>query len=370
MTSTPTALHALHEAAGAQFTDFSGWWMPLRYDSDLTEHHRVRQGVGIFDLSHMAEIMVTGGGAGDFLDYALSATHSTMDNGRAKYSLLLAPDGGILDDLIVYRIASDTFLVVANAGNRHTVVDALGDRAGRFDVVVADHTDQTVMLAVQGPDSTHVLGALGHFTTRDPLEHLGYYRITTATWNGHDLLIARTGYTGEDGFELYIDRFAGEALWAALLEAGSAWDVAPCGLAARDTLRLEAGMPLYGHELTADIHPTQAGLGRSVDKSKDNFVGRTADPSPTSRVLVGITATGRRAARAGYPVCDVEGNVIGEVTSGALSPTLGYPIHMAYVDSEFSDPGTELMLDVRGSLLPGTVTTLPFYSRRKDQSHD
>lgn len=370
MTSTRTALHDLHEAAGASFTDFSGWWMPLRYDSDLIEHHRVRQGVGLFDLSHMAEIMVTGDKAGEFLDYALSAAHSQMESGRAKYSLILAPDGGILDDLIVYCLASDSFLVVANAGNRHTVFDALADRSGRFGVDVVDRTDQTVMVAVQGPDSQKVLHALAHLDVSQPLEDLGYYRITTATWSGHDLLIARTGYTGEDGFELYIDAGAGAALWEALMAAGAPWDLAPCGLAARDTLRLEAGMPLYGHELTADIHPVQAGLGRSVDKSKAEFVGKGSDPAPGARVLVGITAQGRRAARADYPVTDVEGNVIGVVTSGALSPTLGYPIHMAYVDAEFSDPGTELMLDVRGNPLPGTITRLPFYTRRKDQSHD
>jgi aminomethyltransferase len=369
MTSTPTALHATHEAAGAQFTDFSGWWMPLRYDSDLTEHHRVRQGVGLFDLSHMAEIMVTGAKAAEFLDYALSATHSTMEPGRAKYSLILAPDGGILDDLIVYRLGHDSFLVVANAGNRHTVFDALSDRSGRFGVDVVDRTDQTVMVALQGPDSQHVLQALGHLDVTQPLDGLGYYRTTTATWSGHDVQIARTGYTGEDGFELYIDKDAGVALWEALMSAGAPWDLAPCGLAARDTLRLEAGMPLYGHELTADIHPVQAGLGRSVDKSKAEFVGKGSEPAPGARVLVGITAQGRRAARADYPVTDVEGNVIGVVTSGALSPSLGYPIHLAYVDEDFSDPGTELMLDVRGTPLPGTITRLPFYTRRKDQSH-
>ena len=369
MTSTPTALHALHEAASAQFTDFSGWWMPLRYDSDLTEHHRVRNGVGMFDLSHMAEIMVTGRAAGDFLDYALSATHSTMEPGRAKYSLLLAADGGILDDLIVYRLSEEVFLVVANAGNRHTAVNALGDRAHQFDVKVDDQTDQTVMIAVQGPHSAAVLGALAHLTPQAPLDTLGYYRITSADWAGHSVLIARTGYTGEDGFEIYIERDAGAQLWAALLEAGAPWDIAPCGLAARDTLRLEAGMPLYGHELSDDITPAQAGLGRSVDASKDRFVGKGFPEASGSRVLVGIVATGRRAARAGYAVKDVDGEVIGEVTSGALSPTLGHPIHMAYVDPDFSDPGTELMLDVRGALLPGTVTTLPFYSRRKDQSH-
>lgn len=367
MTSTPTALHALHEAAGAQFTDFSGWLMPLRYVSDLTEHHRVRHAVGLFDLSHMAEIMVVGTRAGEYLDYALSATHTTMDNGRAKYSLLLAPDGGILDDLIVYRLAGETFLVVANAGNRHTVVDALTDRAGRFGVSVSDETDSTVMVAVQGPNSRRVIEALTHLETSQPVGTLGYYRVTQGVWNGVDIVIARTGYTGEDGFELYIDHTAGPQLWTELLAAGVSSDIAPCGLAARDTLRLEAGMPLYGHELGADIHPSQAGLGRSVDWAKPEFVGKGAPEATSNQVLVGITGTGRRAARADYPVTDVEGHPIGLVTSGALSPTLGHPIHMAFVEKDFSDPGTELMLDVRGTALPGLVTPLPFYTRRKDQ---
>jgi aminomethyltransferase len=343
--------------------------MPLRYDSDLTEHHRVRQAVGLFDLSHMADIQVTGKDAGAFLDYALSGQHSGMDIGRAKYSLLLAPDGGILDDLIVYLLGENDYLVVANAGNRHTVVDALGDRSSQFGVTVTDRTDATVMVAVQGPDAHRVMRALPQLDTPQPLDGLGYYRVTTGRWTDHPITIARTGYTGEDGFELYIDQSAGADLWTSLLDAGAPWDIAPCGLAARDTLRLEAGMPLYGHELSADIHPTQAGLSRSVDRSKQDFVGKNRPTPMSTRVLVGITAGGRRAARAGYSVTDVEGTVIGEVTSGALSPTLGYPIHMAYIEADFSDPETEIMLDVRGTPLPGTVTPLPFYTRRKDQSH-
>jgi aminomethyltransferase len=367
MTSTPTPLHPFHEEAGASFTDFSGWWMPLRYDSDLTEHHRVRHGVGLFDLSHMAEIMVTGPKAGASLDYALSATHSTMEPGRAKYSLLLAPDGGILDDLIVYCLADDTFLVVANAGNRDTAVDALTDRTARFGVSVDDQTDATVMVAVQGPDSEKVLTSLSPLTTPQPIETLGYYRVIRGTWNGHDVTIARTGYTGEDGFELYISAGAGADLWQDLLDAGAEFDIAPCGLAARDTLRLEAGMPLYGHELTADVTPSQAGLGRSVDRTKEEFVGQHGPDRSGARVLVGIAGEGRRAARAGYPVTDVDGTVIGEVTSGALSPTLGYPIHMAYIDPAYTEVDTEVHLDVRGTAMPATVVSLPFYTRRKDQ---
>ena len=368
MTPRPTALHPLHEAAGAQFTDFSGWLMPLRYDSDLTEHHLVRNGVGLFDLSHMAEIYATGPDAGAFLDYALSTTHSTMEVGRAKYSLLLAANGGIVDDLVVYRLAEDEFLVVANAGNRDVAFAELSKRASGFDVEVSDRTDDTVMVALQGPLSERVLRALQGVQTDVAPDALGYYRVTRGTFRGTPLLVARTGYTGEDGFELYIDAGHGAELWQALLADGAAFDLAPCGLAARDTLRLEAGMPLYGHELSLQISPEQAGLGRVVDRSKADFVGRTPAPdSPNALpVLVGIVAEGRRAARAGYAVTDVEGNRIGEVTSGVLSPTLGYPIHMAYVDPAFADVDTEVMLDVRGSSLPATIVKLPFYTRRKD----
>lgn len=368
MTPRPTALHPLHEAACAQFTDFSGWLMPLRYDSDLTEHHLVRNGVGLFDLSHMAEIYATGPDAGVFLDYALSTTHSTMEVGRAKYSLLLAADGGIVDDLVVYRLAEDEFLVVANAGNREVAFAELSQRASGFEVEVSDRTDDTVMVALQGPLSEKVLQALQGVETQVAADTLGYYRVTRGTFRGHPLLVARTGYTGEDGFELYIDAAHGPELWRALLADGGVFDLAPCGLAARDTLRLEAGMPLYGHELSLLIKPEQAGLGRVVDRSKADFVGRTPAPDTPSTlpVLVGIVAEGRRAARAGYAVTDLEGNPIGEVTSGVLSPTLGYPIHMAYVDPAFAELDTEVMLDVRGSSLPATIVKLPFYTRRKD----
>lgn len=363
-------LHALHVAGGASFTDFAGWQMPVSYGSDLAEHHAVRTAAGIFDISHMGEITVKGPGAGAFLDFALAGRISTVKLGQAKYSLLLAENGGIVDDLIAYRLAEDEFLVVANAGNREAAFTALSDRASGFDVTVTDDSDDFALIAVQGPNAADILAAtdgLGSFAKS--LDELGYYWTTTATFNGTQVLVARTGYTGEDGFELYLPPVAAADLWGALLSAGADHGLTPAGLASRDTLRLEAGMPLYGHELSLDTRPEQAGLGRVVVLGKEGtFVGREAieaGPAQGSRVLVGLIAEGRRAGRAGYPVFNGDKEV-GEITSGALSPTLGYPIAMAYVDRDVAEPRTTLDLDVRGTRIPATVTTMPFYTREKN----
>jgi glycine cleavage system T protein len=336
-------LDAVHAAAGASFTDFAGWRMPVRYGSDLAEHETVRTAAGLFDLSHMAEFLVGGTHAAAFLDRALAGRASAIPIGRAKYSLLLADDGGILDDLVVYRLADELYWVVANAANHDVVAAELAARKADFDVTVDDETDRCALVAVQGPRSAELVAAL-----RLPVD-VPYYGIRQATYADAPVLVARTGYTGEDGFELYLDASAAPGLWEELVAAGAV----PCGLAARDTLRLEAGMPLYGHELTRATKPRDAGLGRVADIGDD-----------AARVLVGLVAEGRRAARAGYPVlCD--GVVVGEVTSGALSPTLGHPIAMAYVDRDAAAVGTVLDLDIRGTALPATVVPLPFYSRKK-----
>ncbi|ROQ38468.1 aminomethyltransferase [Frondihabitans sp. PhB188] len=360
-------LHDVHVAAGASFTDFAGWQMPVRYSSDLQEHHAVRQAAGLFDLSHMAEIAVVGPEAGAFLDHALAGTLSSIAIGRAKYSLLLAEAGGIVDDLVVYRLDEHDFLVVANAGNREAAFAALAQRAHGFDVTVDDESDDTALIAIQGPESAGVLDELitsDRLAPDEPLSELRYYRALQGTFDDVPVLLARTGYTGEDGFELYIDVDDAPALWQALAEAGAPRGVVPAGLASRDTLRLEAGMPLYGHELGLDTKPAQAGLGRVVDLGKDVFVGRDAvEPAEGARVLVGLALEGRRAARAEYPVLDDSGAEVGVVTSGALSPTLGHPVAMAYVDPSASAVGTTLGVDVRGTTIPATVVALPFYKR-------
>jgi aminomethyltransferase len=360
-------LHEQHVALGASFTDFAGWQMPVRYSSDLVEHHAVRTAAGLFDISHMAEIAVIGDGAGAFLDEALAGRLSAMTVGKAKYSLILDESGGIVDDLIVYRITDHEFLIVANASNRHAVVEALHARTGGHGVAIDDRTDATALIAVQGPAARAVLDATPGFIAPQ-LDDLKYYAWTTGTFTGDDtaqVLIARTGYTGEDGFELYLDVAHATALWQALLDAGAPLGLVPCGLAARDTLRLEAGMPLYGHELGLSIQPVQAGLGRVVVSDKPSFVGKSAveaGPGADARVLVGLTAEGKRAARAGYAVMSGD-ETVGEITSGALSPTLGHPIAMAFVHPDHAEPGTTLDLDVRGSRIAATVVSLPFYTR-------
>ncbi|MEU4172424.1 glycine cleavage system aminomethyltransferase GcvT [Streptomyces sp. NPDC026665] len=364
-----TALDALHRSLGATMTDFAGWDMPLRYGSERDEHVAVRTKAGLFDLSHMGEITVTGPQAAELLNHALVGNIATVGTGRARYTMICQEDGGILDDLIVYRLADHEYMVVANASNAQVVLDALTGRAAGFDAVVRDDRDAYALIAVQGPESPGILKAV----TDADLDGLKYYAGLPGTVAGVPALIARTGYTGEDGFELFVAPADAEKVWQALTDAGTPVGLVPCGLSCRDTLRLEAGMPLYGHELTTSLTPFDAGLGRVVKFEKDgDFVGRAALEEAASRaeqnpprVLVGLIAEGRRVPRAGFSVV-AGGEVIGEVTSGAPSPTLGRPIAMAYVDAAHAAPGTAgVGVDIRGSHEPYEVVALPFYKRRK-----
>ncbi|MFF3750906.1 glycine cleavage system aminomethyltransferase GcvT [Streptomyces sp. NPDC002018] len=372
--STPrtTALDAVHRALGATMTDFAGWDMPLRYGSERDEHHAVRTRAGLFDLSHMGEITVSGPAAGGLLDHALVGNIGAVAVGRARYTMICQEDGGILDDLIVYRLGEDEYLVVANASNAQTVLDALTARSAGFDAEVRDDRDAYALLAVQGPESPGILRSL----TDADLDGLKYYAGLPGTVAGVPALIARTGYTGEDGFELFVEPRYAETLWRALTEAGEGAGLVPCGLSCRDTLRLEAGMPLYGNELSTALTPFDAGLGRVVKFEKTSnggaFVGREALEAAAERAagapprkLVGLIAEGRRVPRAGYQVV-ADGKVVGEVTSGAPSPTLGRPIAMAYVDASHAEPGTAgVGVDIRGSHEPYEVVALPFYKRQK-----
>lgn len=364
-----TALDALHRSLGATMTDFAGWDMPLRYGSERDEHLAVRTKAGLFDLSHMGEIAVTGPQANRLLDHALVGNISSVGVGRARYTMICQENGGILDDLIVYRLGEQEYMVVANASNAQVVLDALMERSAGFDAEVRDDRDAYALIAVQGPESPGILKSL----TDADLDGLKYYAGLPGTVAGVPALIARTGYTGEDGFELFVAPEHAEKLWQALTEAGAPVGLVPCGLSCRDTLRLEAGMPLYGHELTTSLTPFDAGLGRVVKFEKEgDFVGRAALLEAAERagqnpprILVGLIAEGRRVPRAGYAVVS-GGEVIGEVTSGAPSPTLGKPIAMAYVDAGHSVPGTSgVGVDIRGSHEPYEVVALPFYKRQK-----
>ncbi|WP_285595447.1 glycine cleavage system aminomethyltransferase GcvT [Kineosporia sp. NBRC 101731] len=366
----PTPLNAVHVALGARLTDFAGWNMPLKYTSELAEHQAVRTTVGLFDLSHMGEIRVSGPQAGAALDHALVGRLSAIKPGRAKYSLLCDANGGILDDLVTYKITDDEFLVIANASNTGVVLAALTDRVLTFDASVTDETEQTALIAVQGPAAQAVIQSLAddpdNPDARDAVAALRYYACMPARIAGLDVLLARTGYTGEDGFEVYVAADDAVTLWSALSTATEAAGGRAAGLACRDTLRLEAGMPLYGNELSLETDPYAARLGRVVQLDKA-FVGQEAlalaAQDQPARLLTGLTGEGRRAARAGNVVLNAAGEPVGVITSGALSPTLGRPIALAYVDRDEAVEGASLQVDVRGTLLPFTVSPYPFYKR-------
>ena len=373
-----TALHAVHEALRAQFTDFGGWDMPLKYANDVAEHQAVREAAGLFDLSHMGEIRVRGPQAADLLDHALVSAFGALAVGRAKYSLMATEDGGVVDDLITYRLAERDYLVVPNAANVDAVLRELTVRGVGFDAEVADESAASALVALQGPAAVEILGdALEELHLADggtELSGLRYYACAPAVVGGIDVLLARTGYTGEDGFELYVAREQAEQLWSVLAQAGESRGVMPAGLAARDSLRREAGMPLYGHELGARISPYAAGLGglvRAGLKAKEDFVGRAGlegagerAEAEDARVLVGLRGLAKRPARAGAAIVE-DGQTIGEVTSGIPSPTLGHPIAMAFLRADRAEPGTEVTVDIRGKHAQFEVVPLPFYRRER-----
>jgi aminomethyltransferase len=356
-----TPLRAVHERLGATMTEFAGWLMPLRYGSETAEHNAVRTSAALFDLSHMGEIAVTGPGAGAALDYAVCGWPSKLSVGRARYTMLCAPDGGVLDDLIIYRQADERFLVVANAANTSVVLGELRERCSGS-AVITDESAATGLISIQGPNGCGLLSTV----TDLPLATMPYYAGAYGTVAGREAWVARTGYTGEDGFEIFCAPADCEPVWDALTATVDG-GLPAAGLAARDTLRLEAGMPLYGNELGPDVTPYEAGLGRVVrlDKPGD-FVGRSAlaqraEEGPR-RTLIGLLGKSRRVPRHGYPVLSAAGDQVGVVTSGAPSPSLGRPIAMAYVEV---DAGGPFGIDVRGKTEPAEVTGLPFYDRRK-----
>lgn len=362
-----TALHDTHAKLGAHFTDFGGWEMPLRYGSELSEHRAVRSHAGLFDLSHMGEIWVDGPEAATFLNTALVGDLAVVANGRAKYSLMCTPEGGIIDDLICYRISETRYLVVPNAGNSAAVAAELLSRSADFEVTISDVSAELSLIAVQGPAAAEIMQKLVAAEARAEIAELRYYAHLPATVAGHNVLLARTGYTGEDGFELYIAHDEAAALWAEITAAGEPLGLIAAGLACRDSLRLEAGMPLYGNELSLSTNPFVAGLGAVVSfKKPENFVGRAAlealREAESKRVLVGLRGTGRRAGRGGYAALS-NGAEVGAVTSGQLSPTLGEPIALAMIDPSCALPGTAIDIDVRGTAVPYTVVELPFYRR-------
>ena len=363
-----TPLDAVQRALGARMVPFAGYEMPIRYTSELEEHRTVRSAVGLFDLSHMGEIGLTGPDALPFAQFALVSNPGTLEPGQAQYSMLCAPDGGVIDDVIVYR-TDRGYLVVCNAANHDAVVSHLAALLAELelDVGMEDRSDQTALIAPQGPRAAELLAGL----TDIDLGTIGNYRSTRGQVADVPCLVARTGYTGEDGFELFCATQDAQRLWEAVFRAGAQFGLLPCGLASRDTLRLEAGMPLYGNELDRDVNPYEANLGRVVKLDKGDFVGRAAledvQRQGPRRRLVGLVMQDEGIARHGYPVVEAAGagppTEIGVVTSGSVSPTLGQRIAMALIRSDAAEVGRDVAVMIRDRPCRAEQVKLPFYRR-------
>jgi aminomethyltransferase len=361
-----TPLFAIHRELGARMVEFGGWEMPVQYTGIIEEHRAVRERAGLFDVSHMGEFRVAGPGALDFLQGLVPNNVARLQVNQALYTQICRPDGGTVDDLLIYRRGEQEYMVVVNAGTMEKDwAWFTAHAAGHDDVTLTNISAETALLALQGPRAEAILQPLAS----EPLAEIAYYHCRPDTVAGISCLISRTGYTGEDGFELYGAWQDAPALWRDVMEAGKPHGLLPAGLGARDTLRLEAGYCLYDHELTEQITPLEAGLGWTVklDKGSD-FVGREAlvaeKQQGLRRKLVGIEMHERGVPRAGYAILR-DGQRIGEVTSGTVGPTLERPIGMGYVPPEHATPGTEIAVEIRGKPVAAVVAALPLYKRAK-----
>ncbi len=357
-----TPLYECHLRAGARMVGFAGWELPVQYSGVIDEHRAVRSRAGLFDVSHMGEFRVSGPEAVEFLDRNTPNNVARLETGRAHYSGLMTEQGTYADDLLVYRRGESEFLLVVNAANRERDLAILEQRSAGHDLRVEDRSDDYALLAVQGPEAAGIVGEL----SANPVGELRYYGFLEGSLLGAPALISRTGYTGEDGFELYLAPEQAEAVWEALLAAGASAGLVPAGLGARDTLRLEAAMALYGHELNEEITPLEAGLGWVVKLKKGEFVGRDVlvaqKQEGLRRRLAGFEIVERGIAREGHEVF-AEGERVGEVTSGAWSPTLEKAIGMVYLPPALAEPGTPIEIQVRKRRLAARVVELPFYRR-------
>ena len=357
-----TPLHSRHLQHGGRMVPFAGWEMPVQYGGVIEEHRAVRTAAGLFDVSHMGEIRVRGAGAEALLDRLTPNDVRRLAPGRAHYSGLLTERGTYVDDLLVYRLAADDFLVVVNASNAARDFAWISERAGGSGAKVEDAGDRYALLALQGPRARDILSPLASAGAAA----LRYYGFLAGEVAGRPALISRTGYTGEDGFELYLAPEDAPEVWDLLLAAGAPHGLVPAGLGARDTLRLEAAMALYGHELDETTTPLEAGLSWVVKLDKGDFLGREALAAQRARGverrLAGFEVTGRGIARQSCSVLH-QGSAVGVVTSGTFSPTLGRALGMAYVPPALAAPATELAIDVRGKELPARVVEMPFYRR-------
>jgi aminomethyltransferase len=370
-----TALNALHRRLGAKMVNFGGWDMPVEYPSSgglVAEHKAVRGAVGIFDVSHMGDIRIRGakkpGGALEAVQLISMNDASKLAIGQAHYSALLYPRGTFVDDVIVHRLGEDDYLLVINAGTREKDINWVRENSKGFDCVVEELSDAYTQLAIQGPRAIDLMRKL----TDAPLDGIKNYWFTHGTVCGlKNILIARTGYTGEDGFEIYVpsDVATSENVWNQVMEAGREFGIVPCGLGARNTLRLESKMALYGHEISDTINVWEAGLDRYCKMDKGEFIGRDAlekaKAAGLKRTLVGLEMVDRGIARDEYCCCSESGDAIGVITSGSPSPTLGKNIALAYVPPQMSAVGTTILVEIRGNKYRAKIVPTPFYKRAK-----
>jgi aminomethyltransferase len=361
-----TPLHDRHAQLGAKLVPFAGFSMPVQYPAGIIEEHRaVRRGAGMFDVSHMGEVHVTGPGAATYLDAITPSRLSGLEAGRVMYSGLTTERGTFVDDVLIYRLAEDHFLVVVNAANHDKDVAWMRDHLAGHDAQLDDRSDDTALIAVQGPKARATFAKLAEGFDAMSVK---YYRVIEGRVAGRTVLASRTGYTGELGWEIFVPATDAGAVWDALLEAGEEHGITPAGLGARDTLRLEAALPLYGNDIDESTTVLEAGLEFMIDWEKDRFLGREAlraqREQGLSRKRAGFELQGKGIARHGHTVL-VDGEARGEVTSGAYAPWLDKAIGMAYLPVDRTEPGTGIEIDVRGRRLPAAVTPMPFYKRPK-----
>lgn len=360
-----TPLNQTHRDLGARMVEFGGWDMPVQFSGIVAEHHAVRNDAGLFDVSHMGEIEIRGPGSLDLLQKLTCNDVSKLQDGRCQYNGLLYPNAGFVDDILIYRRSADDYFVVVNASNADKDWEWVRQEAGNFDVDAANTSDQWAQIAIQGPKAERILAR----KTETSLVDLGYYRFTSGAVAGADAIISRTGYTGEDGFEVYVKPEEAPAVFRELLDAGREDGILPAGLGARDTLRLEAKMALYGNDIDETTTPLNADLGWMVKLGKGDFHGRDVLERQTAngidRILVGFEMIDRGIARHGHPIVE-NGREIGIVTSGSHSPTLEKSIGLAYVPIALRQPGTEITISIRGKDAKARVVSTPFYKRKKD----
>ncbi|WP_425059204.1 Aminomethyltransferase [Sporomusa carbonis] len=364
MTARQTPLYETHVKYGGKIVEFGGWLLPVRYTGILDEHKAVREKAGLFDVSHMGEVLVTGPDALVFLQKLVTNDVSRLADTQVQYTPMCYPDGGTVDDLLIYKRNHDEYLLVINAANIEKDWRWLTENSAGFDVELTNLSDETAELALQGPLAEAILRNL----TDTPVEQLGYYWfIPEARVAGKTVMLSRTGYTGEDGFEIYCCPEEAAYLWEAVMEAGRPYGLMPAGLGCRDTLRFEAALPLYGHELSAAVTPIEAGIDKFVSLDKGEFNGRATLAEQKAhgpkRKIAGFVLTGRGIPRADYPVIS-EGRRIGTVTTGSYAPTLDKNIGLALVEAGYAQPGQQFDVEIRGKNVPAQVIAKPFYRRK------